>query len=230
MNHTFALLLLSGCSATRALAPLEAGQHAATLSIGGPFVQYAGAPIPAPITSVGYRYGIDGQSDVHAAFYPLGLALFNVWGVDVGVNRELMHAAGARPRLMLDMTHYFFWGDNRTKDQDSPSPAGGFRWFPDISAVFTWDLGRRPHRIYVGVDGFFQTIPKFYPMISPIVGTELRASRVVGVQLEVGWHALWQDTLYSNVVWYGPGNQGAISAKLGLNFYVPRKSSAGGEP
>jgi hypothetical protein len=222
-----ALMLASGCSTTRALAPLAKGQHGVTMSVGGPFVQFGG-PIPVPISSIGYKYGIDGHGDFHTAFYPTQLALFNVWGLDVGISRELVTAKGARPRLMVDMTHYFFWGDNRGKNADNGGgPPGGFRWFPDISAVVTWDVGKdvinRPHRLYLGVDTFFQTIPGLHVYPSPMLGTELRASKVVAVQLELAWNAPWKDTTFANPVWYGPGNYGAVAVRLGLNFYVPQK-------
>lgn len=221
MIRWLTLMLLAGCSTTRALAPLQKGQHGATLSVGGPFVQFAGAPIPLPISSVGYRYGIDGKSDVHAALYLTQLALFNVGGFDLGISRELNPADGAKPRVMVDFTNYFFFGDNRPT-----GPKGGARWFPDLSMMVTWDLGQRPHRLYLGVDTFFQTLPEFHVYPSPVFGTELRASKVVGVQLEVAWHAFWADTHFLNPVWYGIDERGAIAFKLGLNFYAPMKKRA----
>ena len=214
--RSLALVLLAGCSTTRALAPLEKGQHGATFSVGGPFVQFAGAPIPLPIASVGYQYGIDGKSNVHGAFYLTQLVLFKVGGFDVGINRELSPAAGARPRVMVDFTNYLFFGDHSPGD-----PAGGARWFPDVSLMLTWDLGQRPHRIYLGVDTFFQTMPEFHVYPSPVLGTELRASHVVGVQLELAYHAFWADTEPLQPVWYGFDRHGAIAFKLGLNVYVP---------
>lgn len=217
--------LAGGCAASRAVAPLPRGEHGITSSLGGPFVQFAGVPIPAPITSVGYRYGIDGKSDVHASLYLTQLALFRVGGFDVGASRELLTADGARPRLMVDLTTYWFFGD-----RSDGEPKGGFRFFPDVSLVATWDMPhpRRefPHRIYVGVDTFVQPFPKVHVYPSPILGTELRATRGLGVQLEVAWHAFWKDTLFLNPVWYGPGNQGAVAFRLGLNGYFPGKVDA----
>jgi hypothetical protein len=212
-----------GCSTTRALAPLEKGQHGATISLGGPFVQYGGAPIPLPLSSVGYRYGIDGKSDFHTSFYVTQLALFKVGGFDFGFNRELISAKGARPRLMLDTTQHLFFGDR------SPgAPDGGTRWFPEISAVATWDLGKpdRPHRIFVGASGFFQFFPEVRGYLTPMIGTELRAHRKLGIVLELDWMAPWVDTTYLNPVWYGVGDKGALAFKLGFNIYVPRGPKA----
>lgn len=214
---TLFALALMGCTTTRALAPLERGQHGMTVSVGGPFVEF-GAPIPLPISTIGYRYGIDGRSDVHAALYPTGAALFGVFGFDVGINRELVAARGAIPRLMIDFNQGFFFGDNAKGE-----PAGGFRWFPELSAVTTWDLGHAPHRLYLGVDGFFQVWPEAHALITPFLGTELRAARALGIQLEVGWIAPGAFTRYLNPVWYGIEERGAITAKLGFNIYLQQR-------
>lgn len=218
--HARPLLLLAalsgGCAASHAVAPLERGQSGITSSIGGPFVQYAGAPIPLPITSVGYRYGIDGHTDVHASLYLTQLALFKVGGFDMGIARELMTADGPRPRLMMDLNTTWFFGDRSEGD-----PEGGVRFFPELSLIASWDLGRAKHHVYLGVDNFFQLVPTFHYYPTPLIGTELKASKGLGIQLELGWNAPWKDTLMVNPVWYGPGNLGAVSFKMGFNGYFP---------
>lgn len=219
---------LGGCAASHAIAPLEKGQSGITSSIGGPFVQYGSAPIPLPIVSVGYRYGIDGHTDVHTSLYVTQLALFKVGGFDVGVARELLTADGPRPRIMADLNTHWFFGDRIKGD-----PAGGFRFFPDLSIMATWDLGRAKHHLYLGVDNFFEVAPSFRYYPTPVLGTELKASKGLGIQLELGWNAFWKDTLPVNPVWYGPGNLGAVSVKIGFNGYFPttkQRSSKRAEP
>lgn len=215
---------LGGCAASRALAPLEKGQHGVTLSVGGPFVEFGGAPIPLPITQVGYRYGIDGLTDVHAGLYLTNLALFGVGGFDVGFARQLVDADGPRPRVMVDLTTYWFFGD---LDGDPDGSPGGFRMFPDLQLVATWDLphrdDRRPHRLYVGLDNWVQPFPEFRYYLNPFLGTELRLTKLAGLQLEAGWYAPWVPTRDLNPVWYGPGDLGAISVKLGFQIYVPER-------
>lgn len=227
MRHSARLLpllvvsaVLGGCAASHAIAPLEKGQSGITSSLGGPFVQYGSAPIPLPIVSLGYRYGIDGHTDVHGSLYVTQLALFKVGGFDVGVARELITADGPRPRIMMDLNTHWFFGD-RAKT----GPDGGFRFFPDLSLMATWDLGRAKHHLYVGVDNFFEVAPSFRYYPTPILGTELKASKGLGIQLELGWLAPWKDTLPVNPVWYGPGNLGAVSVKLGFNGYFPTKKT-----
>lgn len=235
MRNVLAIALLAlgvqGCTTTRALAPLQKGQHGMSVSLGGPFVQFAGAPIPVPFTQIGYRYGLDGHGDVHAGLYATGLFTTKVGGFDLGVSRELVTADGGRPRIMLDMNHGFFFGDSQGTADPTSGPGaeltgaapGGFRWFPELQAVFTWDLGTAPHRVYVGVDGFFQVVPEAHALVTPFFGTELRASRTLGVVLEVGWISPWTNTTAMNPVWYGPGDQGVVSAKLGFNIYLGQR-------
>ena len=222
-----ALLFAPACSTTRALAPLAKGQHGLTASFGGPFVDYGGAPIPLPLTSVGYRYGIDGKSDVHASVYATQAALFGVGGFDVGVSRELVDADGARPRVMLDTNHHLFFGDLEPGD-----PKGGVVYLPDVSGVLTWDLGasETPHRLYVGATTTFDVQNKGKPWLTPYIGTELRASKMVGVQLEAAIFGATVPTRFLNPVWYGIDEHGAIVARLGLNVYLPQKGTQAQAP
>lgn len=224
-----AALALSGCAASRAVAPIGKGNHGVTVDLGGPFVEYGSTPIPVPFASVGYRYGIDEHTDVHTALHLTGIPMFGMGGVDVGVGRELLTAKGARPRIMLDLTSYFFFGDAH-----GGAPKGGLQWFPDLSLAATWDLphaeGRRPHRIYLGFDDFFQVAPSFHWIFTPFVGTELRAHDKLGIQLEVQWNQPWQDTTYANPVWIGPSHLGAVGVRLGFDVYLPGKKKVCAKP
>jgi len=211
------LVLSTGCAATRALAPLDKGQHGVNISLGGPFVEFGGAPVPLPFTALGYRYGIDGKTDVHAALYPSGAVLVGVASWDLGVSRQLLEAAGGRPRIMVDLTTYWQVGDNGL----GGDPAA-FRFFLTPSAVFTWDIGRAKHRMYVGAELFFQPAPSVRALPSLMLGTELQASRAVGVQLELGWSGFHRNTNVGAVTWIGPGSIGAIGARLGVNIRIPR--------
>lgn len=212
------LALASGCAASRSLAPLEAGQHGVTVSLGGPFVEFGGAPVPVPFTAVGWRYGVDGKTDIHAALYPTGPILIGVFGWDVGMSTMLLDADGGRPRVMFATTSHWLVGDN--------GPGGdpaAFRLFLSPSFVFTWDLGPQKHRVYAGAEAFLQPLPQPRALPTLMLGTELQANERVGVQIELGWHGFHRNTEVGVPVWIGPGDQGAISAKVGINVRLPRK-------
>ena len=214
---------LQGCSISRGIAPLERGQGAVTASFGGPFVEFGGAPIPLPISSVGYMHGVGHGVTVHGAVYPTQLVLFGVGGLDLGASYEVFKAEGPRPRLMVDLTLYSFFGDN----QPDGAP-GGFRLFPDLTVLASWDLGKPKHHVYLGFENFFQPFPTFRYQPVPMLGAELKASKAVGVLAEAKWMGLPEDTVPLQPIWYAPGNQGAISLQLGVNVYFDWKKNKGG--
>ncbi len=227
LSFVLGAVALAGCAASRSVAPVGKGRHAFTASFGGPFVEFAGAAIPLPFASVGYRYGVSDRTSVHTSTYLSGPIIFGIGGLDVGINHMVLDAKGARPRLMFDVTNYFFFGDNRATGEPG-DPPGGFRWIPDITLLMSWDLGegrngRPPHRIYIAWDSFVQLVPTPTYTPSAILGTELQADRNVGVQLELSWVAPFTNTTTAAPVWFGPGNQGAVAAKIGLQFRIPRK-------
>lgn len=209
--------LAAACAPTRALAPLEPGQGAFTASLGGPFVEVYGGPLPLPVTSVGYVRGIDGRLNVHGALYPTNLALFGVFGLDLGASYELFGPSRARPRLMADVTAYTFFGDLAKGE-----PRGGLRVFPDLQLIASWPVGGDVTRTvpYVGVDQFTQFFPTAHWNPSLVFGNELRLGKRVGLQLEGKWIAPWVDTEPLVPHWYGAANRGAFSAQLGLTVYA----------
>lgn len=204
------LLALAGCAASRAVAPLEEGQTALTASVGGPLFELGGLPLPAPISAVGVAHGLSARTTVHGALYPTQLLLLGVVGLDAGVSTEVLPPLGARPRLMVDGTLYAFAGDNT-----SGEPRGGLRLFPDLSAIASWDLGRRRHHLYTGVDLFLQPFPALHLYPSPVAGGVLRLGDAVGLQAEVKWLALHAHNLPNFVDWIAPAHRGAVSVQLG---------------
>lgn len=217
------LFTVLACAPTRALAPLQAGQSALTASIGGPIVEVYGAPLPLPISSIGYVRGLDGKTNGHATVYPTNLALFGVFGFDLGVSRELVMPGGARPRVMADLTEYTFFGNAAEGD-----PKGGFRTFPDVSFIASWPIGPEDHARtvpYVGIDQFVQPFPSFRWVPSLVVGDELRIGRHFGLQLETKWMAPLSDTDPVVPHWYGLANHGAFSVQIGFNIYPGPKGA-----
>ena len=204
--------LTAGCAATRALAPLGKGHAAITANLGGPFVEYAGKPIPLPDISVGGIYGLDDKTNVHAAVYlPTRVLLFGLASVDVGMSRQILAQAHARPRVMADLTAYVSYGDLGAGD-----PKGGFRVFPDLSAVASWDY--KHITPFVGLDIFVDPWrPAVHP--DPLFGCEIR-SKHFGFEPEIMWDDFWRKNDLYPVTWYGPGNQGAIALHLGFHFYL----------
>lgn len=208
-----ALLALTGCAASRAVAPLPKGAVAGQASLGGPLLVF-GAPLPVPITTIGAGYGVTDRFGVHGAVHPTGLILFGVVGLDVGASYELVPPKGARPRLMGDLTLSAFAGD--TSSEGAPF---GVRVFPEAQLVASWDLGERRHHPYVGLDLFTQPLPTPAAYLSPMLGFEVQASRRLGLQVEGKWIAPYASNLPNFVDWVGIAHQGGISAQLGASWH-----------
>ncbi len=211
LTFLLAIAFSSGCAASRSFAPLEQGQVAVTSTMGGPIVNYFGGHKPLPQSDIGIAYGLNGKTTVHTALHPTQLALFGLFGMDIGINTELVEPDGARPRVMVDGTLYFFAGNNA-----EGLPKGGARLFPDIQVVAAWPVGN--HHFYTGLDNFIQPFPVLRWFPSPMLGTELRAGPV-GFQFETKWLGWFSDTDNLTPSWAAPGKQGAISTQMGINLY-----------
>lgn len=216
------LLLLGGCAITRGIVPLDKGEVALHGSLGGPFMMYAGAPIPVPITELGVMYGLTDHVTAHASLYPTQLATSGVFGMDIGAYGQLFGPNGARPRLVLDGTAYMFGGDI------SPNPPkGGFRLFPDAALIASWDVGpQRQHHLYAGVDGFFEFFPTPHAYPTPLLGAQFRVGRV-GLQAEARWVAWNKETDRWFIDWVNTGKYGIIGANIGMTVYLGKKGRPG---
>ncbi|MCB9669994.1 MAG: hypothetical protein H6734_11020 [Alphaproteobacteria bacterium] len=214
MRHLLPLLLVA-CSTSRAVRPLPAGTGALTASLGGPINADLGAPIPLPLTTIGYAYGVDGKTDVHAAIHPTAAAAFGVFGASVGVARQVWDQQGGSPRLMTDLTLHAFGGDAAA----GPPLAAG-RAFAELSGVLSWDV--REHSLYTGTDLFFQPGPRATAHLSPLGGAILRRGRT-GVAFEAAWLAPYVDNRPLAAHWIGPFHRGAVQLKLGLELGLGRK-------
>ena len=210
-------LLLSGCAASRAVAPMGAGRGAVTASLGGPLLEFGGAPVPVPLLSAGYRYGLSDRTSVHGALHGTGLVLLGVFGADLGVDVELLPPSGSRPRLMFDQTFALFTGDAALGE-----PAGGPRVFADLALLASWDVGREAHHPYVGLRLFDQPFPERHVYPYPVAGAVWNAGRL-GWQLELGWPGITARNVPSFVDWIGPFHQGALSVQVGATVATGRR-------
>ena len=60
LHIVFISFLITGCSSTRFVEPLEKDQLSIGAGFGGPTIEFAGAPIPLPLTSIEVGYGLEG--------------------------------------------------------------------------------------------------------------------------------------------------------------------------
>ena len=204
-------LALSGCAASRAIAPLERGTAALTASVGGPMFAFGGTPLPTPISTVGVAYGATERTTVHASLHPTGLALFGTFAADVGASTQFLAPEGARPRLMGDLTVIGAGGDVA-----EGSPEGGVRVFARPNVTASWDWGKNGRStVYTSLGGFVQPYPGPNALGTIAVGN-LWALGPHHLTTQVEWLAPYASSEPAAPYYYAPGDLGAISVQIGL--------------
>lgn len=204
-------LALAGCSTVHGVKPVGEGVVQIDASVGGPVTELFGAPVPLPISAVGATVGVSDRTNVHAAVHPTGLALFGLFAADVGASTQLLAPAGARPRLMGDLTVVAAGGDLAEDD-----PEGGFRAFARPTVTASWDWGRQGRStVYAALGGFVQPWPGPHALGTVAVGN-LWALGPHHLTTQVEWIAPYASSEPLAPYYYAPGDLGAISVQLGL--------------
>src|SRR5690349_10602934 len=92
----FLILHLISCAPSRFVKPLNKGEQAINLAAGGPVIGYNDIPIPVPLVSTTYSYGIDSGL---TAFGTLNItsALYGNAQVEAGVVKRLVKQQGVGP-------------------------------------------------------------------------------------------------------------------------------------
>jgi len=79
---------LFSCSPVRMVKPLEKGEQALGGNIGGPLIEFAGAPITIPYTSAFYAKGLSEKTTVFGSLHLTALS-FGVFQTDIGLCQQL---------------------------------------------------------------------------------------------------------------------------------------------
>ncbi len=204
--------LASACSTVHGVRPVGKGAVVVDASLGGPITELFGAPVPLPLTTVGATIGVSDKTNVHAAVHPTGVALFGVFAADVGVSTQVLPQAGARPRLMGDLTVIGAGGDL------APEGAiGGVRFFARPTVTASWDWGKDArHALYASLGGFVQPYPGPRALGTVALGNQWGLGRAVHLTTQVEWIAPYASSAPLTPHYYAPGDLGAISLQLGL--------------
>ncbi|MCB9744211.1 MAG: hypothetical protein H6740_16555 [Alphaproteobacteria bacterium] len=207
---------LAGCAGMNNARPLEQGQHAVGLTLGGPMLEFAGAPIPLPNAIAQGRHGLPAlagrPTDMHYGLNLTGLA-FGVAHVHVGAAHLLLPQRGGVPALSVaDRVHFA----TNVFDPRKELEARGAWGLNELELTASW--APRGQLLYLGLnDALDFTSPRL--LLSPFAGVALDPGDPggVGVQLEGRWYAA--DYLPPGQVthWVGPA-RGALGVSLGLQY------------
>jgi hypothetical protein len=182
------------------LRPAPKGELLVDLSVGGPMLKLGGAPIPAPLSAVGVRFGVHERADVQLHVHPTAACL-GVMGLDIGSSLLVVDGEGALPDVTA--TGRFF-GFTDFKE---------FRPYLQVGAVASWRLFDRIAP-YLGVDGLVQFGAP--PLLAVAAGLQGIFGRFTA-QLEAKWFGIGHDPKFMVVDWVSPGS-GAIGIMFGFGY------------
>jgi hypothetical protein len=210
----------SACTTFNNARTLEPGQHAASLTLGGPLTNVPGVgPIPLPNITLEGRHGVMHHLDVNYGLHVLPL-VFGVAGGHVGATGQFNEQDELIPVVSLGQRFFFFTNllDGRKttrKDAFAMSQT-------DLTA--SWLV--YDQLLYLGASAYL-------PLDAPIGGGSrtLRLAPVVGVevhpgiswlrlQLETRWLAPDVDQRFAVVDWISPDDKGGISINLGVAVVI----------
>lgn len=144
-----ALLFLGACTPSRFVKPLEKGQKAVNVHLGGPLIGFAGTTIPVPFTSVTGAYGIKENLTGFASVHTTALA-FGVFQTDFGVVKQLTAQKNYIPAITFTPAlnlAFDKWEYN-------------FKWWPQLDINAYWHYKQKRHFFYVGIGNWFELSTK----------------------------------------------------------------------
>ena len=220
------LSLFFACAPARYVKPLDKGQHALQLNLGGPIAKVPGiGVIPMPLTTVGYGYGIKENLTLFGNLHTTSL-LFGVGQVDIGAAYRCWSGKnmGITLQPTLNVAVDFYTGANR--------------FWPQLDANYYWDYaelktkaknGKGFHKIrsvYGGLSNWFD------PYLTESQGRKNEQVWIPSLQIGHLWqknHWVYQfeakflAPIYSNegmVVNYPSafGNHGALGAYFSIYY------------
>ena len=137
-------IILSSCSSSRFVKPLDEGQQVLTVGLGGPLITFGGMPIPVPLTNVCYARGFGEQFTAFGSLHTTSL-LFGVGHVEVGALKGILKNDGWQPGVSVTTSFQYMldrWDWNS-------------RFYPQFDANVYWTYGKKNNLVYAGSDNLF---------------------------------------------------------------------------
>lgn len=218
------LIVLYSCAPARYVKPLDKGQHALQVNLGGPIAKVPGiGVIPMPLSTVGYGYGLKDQLTLFGNLHTTSL-LFGVGQVDVGAAYRCWSKKnmGITLQPTLNVAVDFYTGSNR--------------FWPQLDANYYWDYAelrtkakhgkgfQKIRSVYAGLSNWFD------PYLTESQGRTNEQVWIPSIQIGHLWQknnwvyqfeAKFLAPIYSNediVVNYPSafGNKGALGAYFSI--------------
>lgn len=145
----FLLLLISilqiSCSSSRFVEPLEKKQHAVGVNLGGPLINFGGAVIPTPMSSIVYGYGLDTNLTVFGGIHTTSLAFSN-FHTDLGFTYQFLKQKRFVPSISSSLNNTIV----------TSFRTGTTRYWPSVDLNTFWNFSKRKHFWYMGLSNWFE--------------------------------------------------------------------------
>ena len=105
---SFVTLLIMSCAPSRFVEPLNKGDLSVGANFGGAVIEFAGAPIPLPLTSVEVGYGIDTNLTLHGGWHTTA-AFFGNAQIDAGVTYQFLDQNKYIPNVSVSPAFNFIY-------------------------------------------------------------------------------------------------------------------------
>jgi hypothetical protein len=211
-------LVTFSCSPVRSIRPIDKGQSAVSLSLGGPITQVGKTYIPLPLLCVGYNYGFFETMDIEAGLNFTDV-LFGIGNIQVGTNWRPLIPQAFRPGFIIS-PKLFAMTDFKPK---------GSRLYPDIGLTAFWNL-RKQWYLYGGWDNWIElntirddgNTQNHHWLIAPYVGMDLGSDRW-SFQVEIKLYTPNLSNQGRPTKNIGVGEKGIFGVFLGMSRYFGGK-------
>lgn len=215
------LAALMSCTPVRQVTPLEPGQSAVHVSLGGHLTNYVGdIQLPLPLLGIGYNRGMLPWLDIEGGIDVTHLLYKNL-SMDLGANLRPISTRRWRPALIVSprahlATDFDFY----------------FRFYPVLSLTGAWNPREGAFHPYLGLESWWELVnerddgneQEHHWIVAPYVGLAL-VRRKWQYQIECRWYAPNIDNDYGRAPSnFGPGDQGILGFYLGIGRTFGKKA------
>jgi len=169
------VLILASCASSRFIEPLAKGEQVIGLDIGGPTIEFGGAIIPIPLSSVVYARGIDTNITVFGSLHITSLLFGNIQ-TDLGATYRFFESKNSfLPSLSSSVNANAIYDMNDSK----------FKFWPQLDLNAYWKFGEKDHYVYAGISNWWE-LAKFRSqerpqldrwLVNPQIGLILKSKK-----------------------------------------------------
>jgi len=193
-------VLTQYCAPARFVKPLAKKHQALAASFGGPLINFSGAPIPVPFTTIGYGYGLTDGITCYGNLHTTSL-MFRNFQADLGATiklyeKEKKYGISISPALQIARSFVY----NNT-----------LRVWPNLDANAYFHFKERDSYFYTGINTWFE-LSGFKAHNEPV-------SQHVLPNLNVGYvfvHPKWSHQFQLGYMGLGIANLPNVAGYIGL--------------